>query len=389
MIDRIDLFMPPRSLYQVLHYFTKNLSDALTRCGVRCRILEAERDKPQQFIDTLLEDPPQCTLSFNGLLPDEEGRFFCDLIRIPHVACLVDAPHHFLALTKSPYSIITSVDRFGCEFFQGMNFQNVLFMPHAVDKKLIQEPAKNEKRDIDVLLLASFIDYESIREKWQKELPQPIAKAMEYAAELTLKERNTPYIHALVQALDVATKQHGVDVRTLDFISLIDQLEDYINGKDRVELVKAITDAKIKIYGAGSHKWESELKNKSNVTLHEPIDYLEALQLMRRSKIVLNSCPSIRGGAHERIFAGIASGAAVVTNETLYMMENFKQNKDILFYQYTKRDSINSLINEYLSDESKRQALVHASQETVKKGHTWDHRAADLLNKLEPILPNI
>lgn len=387
MIERIDLFMPPRSLYQVLHYFTKNLADALTRCGVRCRVLEAERDKPQQFIDTLLEDRPACTMSFNGLLPDDEGRFLCDLIEIPHVACLVDAPHHFLALTKSPRSIITSVDRFGCDFFRGMNFQNVLFMPHAVDKKLIQQPSEADKRNRDVLLLASYIDYESIREKWHKELPQVVAKAMEEAAEITLSNRNTSYVDAMVQALDKASKQNnGINFSNLDFISLIDQLEDYINGKDRVELVRAIKEAKVHIYGAGSHKWKAALKNQRNVTLHDPIDYLQALQLMRQSKIVLNSCPSIRNGAHERIFAGIASGAAVLTNETIYMAENFKHKKDILFYQHTQKENVNSLINEYLADENTRLKLVDTAQETVKKGHTWDHRASILLKELDPIL---
>ncbi len=53
---------------------------------------------PRPFLDTLFADRPECTLSFNGLLPDAEGRFFCEMIQIPHVACLVDAPTQFFSL---------------------------------------------------------------------------------------------------------------------------------------------------------------------------------------------------------------------------------------------------------------------------------------------------
>src|SRR5262249_10865415 len=96
MIKHIDLFMPPNiSQYGVLHHFTIKMNEALQRSGVRSRILEAQKDNPKPFLSELFNEIPDCTLSFNGLLPDKEGRFFCDLVKIPHVACTIDSPNAF------------------------------------------------------------------------------------------------------------------------------------------------------------------------------------------------------------------------------------------------------------------------------------------------------
>src|SRR6516162_3155093 len=105
-MKKIDVFMPPLSQYSVLHHFTKKLHEALVQQGIVSRLLEAKHNDPGPFLDALLKDPPDCTLSFNGLLPDNQGRFFSDMIRIPHVACLVDSPTNFLTLVRSPYSVI-------------------------------------------------------------------------------------------------------------------------------------------------------------------------------------------------------------------------------------------------------------------------------------------
>lgn len=386
MVKRIDLFMPPRSQYQVLHYLTERFAEALERTGIQTRVLESHYDKPQEFIDTILNDRPNCTLSFNGLLPDKDGNFFCDLIDIPHVACLLDAPQRFVALALSKKTIITEVDRFSCDFLEGLNCKNVLFMPHAVDRNLILPPNVKEDRPIDVLLLASFIDYEEIYQNWKKHLPEALCSALLAEAEIALVDRETSYVHAMARAVDKYAKlSSGIDPRTIDFLALLDQFEDYINGRDRVGLVRSIQNAEVHIYGSSSEKWK-KYAPKTKLKTYDGVDFEEGLKLMRQSKIVLNSCPSIKNGAHERIFAGIACGAAVLTDENAFMHENFKQRQDILFYRHGLWQNVNLYIDEYISNPQKRIDLVLKGQEVVREGHTWDHRAAILVSELTPII---
>lgn len=389
MIERIDLFMPPRSQYQVLHYFTKCMAEALQRTNVNVRILEAQYDKPGPFINALMEDPPDCTMSFNGLLPDSEGRFFCDMINIPHVACLVDAPQRFIALSQSPLTVVTEVDRFSRDFLEGVHCKNVLFMPHGVDRNLIKPPKHGENRPIDVLFLASFIDCDEIYRDWKKKLPETLSSALMEAVEITLADRDISYVQAMTRAIDKHAKMSsGINVSGIDFLYLLDQLEDYINGLDRLELVRSIKDAEVHIYGASSEAWKTHAP-ETNIVAHEGVEFEEGLKLMRQSKVVLNSCPSIKNGAHERIFSGIACGAAVLTDENPFMHESFRHKHNILFYRHGLWHDVNTCLNEILADENKRMELVLRGQETVKEGHTWDHRAAVLVNELEPILEAI
>src|SRR5262245_57823959 len=182
MLRRIDLFMPPNiSQYGVLHHFTQKFHEALLRLGVNSRVLIAQRDNPKPFLTELFKDPPDCTLSFNGLLPDEEGRFFCDMIRIPHVACIVYTPKSFISLSQSTNSIIASVDRDACDFFRGINCKNVIFMPHGVEKNIHFDP-KDNQRTYDVVLLASCIDYEKVQSDWKEKYGVAISQIMEEAA---------------------------------------------------------------------------------------------------------------------------------------------------------------------------------------------------------------
>lgn len=390
IIKRIDLFMPIKSQYQVLHHFTEELSEALTRTGVTCRVLEAERDHPKEFLEQLFSDPPQCTLSFNGLLPDNEGRFFCDLVRIPHVACIVDAPNHFLPLARSKYSVVTCVDRFSCDFFHGVNFHHVLFMPHGVDRHLISKSPLRVQRPYDVILLASFIDIEEIRKYWQTRYQPSLYQALEEAAEIALSEKTMSCAMALAQSLDRAVKTgFYFDTSQLNFISLLDQLDDYVKGKDRLALVNAIKDAKVHIFGHGSEKWKNYLDDASNVIAHEAVVFEQALELMKQSKVVLNSSPTLKNGIHERALAGIACGALTITNDNIYMGSHFKSDEDIVFYTHSTRDKVNAQVNDYLQNEEKRYGVVERGRNVVMEGHTWDHRAQALVNELGPILEHI
>lgn len=391
MIKRIDVFMPPLNQYGVLHHITNEIFEALQRAGVNCRLLVAERENPEPFLESIFSDPPECTLSLNGLLPDNQGRFFCDMIKIPHVACLLDSPNQFILLTQSPLNIITCPDLFSCQFFKGLNFENVLFMPHGVGKDLAPDP--NLERKFDVVMLASCIDYENLRDLWKEKHSKGLCEVLDKAAEMALSDQMTPYVEAFVQALaEQDGKADAVDPSGINLMQVLDDLEMYIKGKDRVELVRAIKDVPVDVFGTGreGEGWQKYLGDKHpNVTLHKAIPFEDAIDVMKQSKILLNSCPWMKHGGHERLFAGMACGALLVTNENVYMKEHFTDGEDLVFYRHSHRDEINDLVKDCLSDPSKLQSIAEKGREKVMAAHTWDHRVKGLLEQLSPILEKI
>lgn len=363
------------------------MHEALVGQGVKSRLLEAKRNDPGAFLKLLFEDPPECTLSFNGLLPDDKGNFFCELIKIPHVACLVDSPNSFLPLMQSPRTIMTCVDRCSVDFFHGLGSKKVFFLPHGVEKSLFSE--HDSKKEYDVVFLASCIDFETIREAWKKKFSSALCQVMDEASEIALSDQNIPYYQAFVQALDQRVNEKGgIDPGKVDFISVLHNIEMYIRGKDRVELIRSINEAQVDVFGSSDEKagWKKYVGNKRNVKIHDPIPFEQAIEIMKRTKILLNSCTWIKYGAHERILSGLASGALVITDENPYLREHFTDGESIVFYQHHRLDKANHRINEYLANSKKREQLVRKGREIVLKSHTWDHRAAQLLKALPQFL---
>jgi glycosyltransferase involved in cell wall biosynthesis len=389
-LKKIYLFSSISTQYGVLNHFLEELSNALNRQGVICRLIEAKKDDPRSFLDELLKDPPDCTLSFNGLLPDEEGRFLADLIKIPHFAYLTDAPHHYFPLVKSQYTMIGCIDRNFCQTFRDFKVPHVLFLPHAVSQTLT--PSIEAKPIYDLLLLNSFIDYEAIRQEWKNKYEPDLIHVLDEAAELTLNDQKISYMQAFIQTLDQHLRAgKAIDPRKIDFEILLDDLEAYIGGKSRVEFIQAIDEATVHIFGSQPQigGWKKYLNKKENVNIHPPVPFQEALKLMTQAKIVLNCTPEIKQGAHERIFSGLACGAAVLTLDTPYVREQFTDEENILVYAPRNWNELNRKIKTYLSDDDKRCRLASLGREKVMQADTWDQRALTLIKELPLMISKI
>jgi len=367
-INRIDLFMPTVSQYEVLHHLTRKLYEALTRQGVDCRLLVGDKKNLKPFLQKILLNPPDCTLTFNAIEPNEEGEFLCDKLEIPHVACLVDSPNNFFSmikssyrtLTNSTYSILTCPDRYSIDLFRSLNFEKVLFMPHGVEKELTGDVGSNRK--YDVVMLSSCIDYEDIREQWIEKYSQKLSTAMDEAAEMTLSDQKTSHLLPFAQVMHLHAEDGTIDPRIVEYAEPLDQIEMYVRGRDRVELAKSVKDAKVDLFGTPSKTagWDKYLRECPNVTIHGPVPFQKALDIMKQSKIVLNSCSWLKDGGHERIFSAMACGAMVITTKNAYMEENFTQGENIQFYQYKKWADVNDMANHYLANENERKILAKA-----------------------------
>lgn len=386
MVQRIDVLMPTQSQYGVMHHFTRKIYEALLRLGYDCRLLEGE-----DRISVLCKDPPDLTIAMNGELKVSSEISLCDLIERPHLAILIDPSYRFFSLLQSPYMIIACNDRYSCEVLNQLNFQNTLFIPHAVERDLSAE--YDQEPIYDVFMLATFIDFEARRSTWPKLFPETIVTAMEHAVEITLSDPGTSFVLAFHHSFnEVLRKGKIIDPVQVDFVRIFEQLEMYIRGKDRADLVASIHDAQVHVIEStlGGASWKSYLGgDHPNIVFHEPVTYEENLEILKKTKIVLNSSPHIKEGAHERIFNGLLCGALPITNENIYMRERFQDGENILFYRHKEMDKVNGHINEYLADEAKRRLVVANGREIVLKGHTWDHRMSLMMKDLEPILERI
>lgn len=384
-------FLVNYNLYESKRYFTKKFAEAMERRGIATKIIDArEGALGSDTIISIKRFAPDLTCSFNSLLPLSEGKYLGDHFETPHISFLVDPAFYSTNLTESPYSIITCVDRFDENVFSESGFENVFFLPHAIEAELTFDG--KQERPYDVVMLGSCYDYESLRASWLQQNPEHINQVLDHAIEIVFSDNTL----SLADALVLAWNTSGLNPKGVDFLSLFYYLDNYTRGRDRVELIRSIKKAKVHVFGelstdnaVGVLGWQQYLGNQSNVTIHPSVPYEESLQIMKKSKIILNSMPFFRNGTHERIFAGLACGAFPVTSESLYLREQFKDGKDLLFYHSKRLNDVNEKIEQLLSDEEGRRSGVASGRKLVMKAHTWDKRVDTLLKELPKIFKRI
>ena len=375
------------NMYESKRYFTEKLAEAMRRHGLETKIIDVRQAiLGADEIRQIRSFEPDFTCSFNSSIAVENGKFFWDFLEIPHISFLVDPSFYSTTYTNSPYSILTCVDRSDCEAVRSSGFDRVFFWPHAIERELAADG--KEERIYDVVLLGSCYDYESLRVAWQQRNPASLNKVLDDAIDIVFSDEKASLAQALVRAWNASKLDpHGVDFETLYYY-----LDNYTRGTDRIELVRSIRNARVHVFGelatdnaVGILTWKHYLSSQSNVTVHPPTLFGEGLEVLKRSKIVLNSMPFFRDGSHERIFTGLACGCLPITSESLYLHEQFDEGKELLFYHSLRRSDVNDMVDDWLGNEKKRSEAAAKGRIKVMQRHTWDHRVKELLAALQTL----
>lgn len=381
----MDLLQFHKSQYGVMNHFIIKLYEAFVRTGINCRLL-----KGPNYFEQLSEDPPDLTVCFLGVLPGTTHEYLCDQMKIPHVVCLVDPPTDYARFLTAEYSITACDDRSCCALLHKAGLHRNFFLPHAVERELAPDPTL--ERIYDVVFLATLeADFEERREMWPRIFPALVDRALNGAIEITFSDPYLSFLDAFDVCLIMEYSKHPIDLSYVDFGLARRELELYVKTKERVDLVNAISESiPVHIFGEtrADKGWKQRLKSSSNIIWHGPVDYTDAARIMKQSKIVLNTMIKNKSGAHERVFAALASGALVLTTDSLYLRETFVDRESILFYRANELEGVADLLKDYLADEAKRTEVASCGHEVVKKYHTWDHRARMLLEGIEPFMNN-
>ncbi len=155
---------------------------------------------------------------------------------------------------------------------------------------------------------------------------------------------------------------------------------DYVLTANRWGVERAIEKAfaprpgeRVGIFGKG---WE----DVSAVADHwcGPVPYAQLPDIYARARVVLDDTagPTLPYGAiNARVFDALACGALVVTNCAQGARELFDDD----FPVWSGMEDLRGLLDELLTDESRRLDLVARYRATVLAGHTYEHRARRLL----------
>jgi glycosyltransferase involved in cell wall biosynthesis len=377
--------------YESKRYFAKKFAEALKRAGIEVFHLDLDGGTltPENLV-SIVQFAPNFTCSFNSLLPLKEQSFLCDYLQTPHWSILVDPAMYNTQLINSPYSIISCVDQEDVASITAQNFKNCFFFPHSVEKELVG--SGHTDKIYDVVFIGSCYDYESMRTFWQDEHSDAVDQLILNASQMVLDDPSTSIALALCKAWETS----GLPQNEMDFYALFYYIDRYTRGKDRVELIRSIKDAKVHVFGEESQDdaatimgWSHYLSDCKNVELHPPVSYEESLEILKQSKISLNSMPFFKRGSHERVFNALACGALPLTTNTVFWQNNFAEGKELACYRHGQWDEVNHTVNRYLADENLRFNVVAQGAAKVKDLYTWDQRAEQVIQTFPSLLTRV
>lgn len=376
-------FIVNYNLYESKKYFVQKLSEAFRRHGIGTRVIDFQLlNKENHFFQLSKSTPPSLICSFNTVEPDEKtGLFFFEEKKIPYLFILLDPAYYLTKFLNSSYSSISCVDQLDCDYLLQKNYKNVFFLPHAVESDLHYEG--NGERPYDVVFIGSSYDPFKIRESWPRIYSAPIVNLIEESVEITLSNKETPFW----KAVEDCVNQRGIDLNRNELIQIANSVDSYVRGIDRLELIQSIKDAEVHVFGGtcwgeGIKGWPQYFSRSKNIIVHPAVPFKESLEILKKSKISLNSMPFFKSGSHERIFTGLACGSLPVTTENLWVEKNFKEGEEIAFYRPTHWNEVNDKVNYYLSHENERKEMVLKGRSKVMAYHTWDQRVQQILKSM-------
>jgi hypothetical protein len=253
----------------------------------------------------------------------------------------------------------------------GLPFRSI-FLPHAGPDP-VAKPLPIRDRDIDVFFagtLAEPID----RSSFATENPTMPALVIEiiFAAVEAMQRSLEPIIPIVLESC----AQHGIDTKSLtrnEFCRLVYTVHGIAEINGRNAIIEALPDCRITV---ASHCLPKKLQDRPNLTYRGFVgDFDEIRQLMARSKIVLNATSKFPQGAHERIWYGMAEGAAILTDRSTYMETDFTHDTDILYLPLgavSPRELAD--VSRLLDDTAALQRTVDAASVIYRQKHTWKQR---------------
>lgn len=406
-------------VYDTLDLFTGELKRAFEEMGCASFVYEADReaDSKKRLLALLAESGRMqagsdlsgrfACVTFNNLgynlefAPSIPGSDFgggedddCEWERknvniweyyqIPYINILMDHPFHYdKPLRKAPAtSIVLCTDRNHVRYIRRFlrNIRQVDFLPHA-GVELGHRHKPLTERAIDVLYAGALPvytvgrmipDLDAIPEVDGQEMMAEVLRELVAHPHRTTEEVIEEYLLSVRD--DLPPERIRQIVITMRF------LDSYATSFFREQAVRLLVENGIAVtaYGVG---WD-QCEWSDNPYLHYGGKVLapEILPLMNDSKIVLNTLTWFKAGAHDRIFNGMLAGAVVVTDDSTYLRQEFRDGKELSMFPLTDMAGLPERVFEIFGHAGRAQQIADAGYECAQKYHTWKQRAEHILD---------
>lgn len=361
-------------------------------------------------------------LLFNNVgsaLKDDQNRNFWEQLNVTCINYLFDHPlYYYQQMESMPRNaVVTCVDRNHVTYIRRHHRKigRAVFFPLGAEYVPQEMQIPWEERPIDVLYVGSLKDTQDIEESLMSRM----------IGEYLLGHTSLTYEAAAEYCLDVSLdilKKHGIDIAVIKdlhdlelsageyetqirdllneepqygggkksdaySILLSDLLQKYryidmkVNAHFRKAMIVTLVNAGIDVHVYGNGWTIPELEDQPHFHYCGVISQTECIRKMQESKIVLNSMPWFKDGAHDRIFNAMLCHSVCVTDSSRYLMEQFTDQKELVWYSLEEMDRLPKIVRGLLDDPKKAGEIAENGYQSAILSHSWENRAMELLTR--------
>lgn len=364
--------------YESNEVFLSEMEEELKKLGCEVIICEALDEKTgQEEFAKLVGASFDAIIDFNSMLPLAQladGTPLLDKIHAPFFNYIVDHPmfhHRALEVPLKNYHLIC-IDRKHALYARECypHLKTITFLPLAATKALI--PVDYEHKKTDILFSGTYMPSKEHYDKImtfpqeQRENTLRIIDRMLENHSKTLED----IVREYYQEKGVILK--GKELR--DTMLTYYRADYFVRTYYRENLIGGLLKEGLYLEVLGSD-WENyHTKYENRLKVREGVGYALSLQMIAKAKILLSVQPLFKDGIHDRVFSAMANHAVAVTDTSIYMEEEFEDDKDIILYQPNDISSLAKRLEMCLQCPEKMRNIVESGYKKVMERHTWEVR---------------
>ncbi len=378
-----------KGVIDTLDLYTDEFVKIYTQHQDECLVLDAGcMDEEIVRLKAFLLEPVTAVISFNNIgmqLAFSEGVNVWDQYGVPFYNILMDHPFHYKEmLEQAPQqAVLLCMDENHAAYVRRFfpNIKRTEFFPHAgieaaADGDFAYLPLAERK--IDVLYagglsryaaeglipdLGKIVDFDAfvlVKNALERLIQEP-DYTTEFVIEQCLKDLNFTFDNQKLG--EIVAKLRFVDAFAVSFY--------------REQMVRMLVESgvTVTVFGTGWNRCEWE---HPNLVYGGGIPPYQILELMRQSRIVLNTMTWFKRGAHDRIFNGMLAGAAVVSDTSAYLEECFTSGRELQMFSLKDMRGLVDSVRDLLTDPKRAQNMADCGYQAARDKHRWINRLRDI-----------
>ena len=372
--------------YNSYLYFGDALGLALKKLGCDVEYFKVDEqalDDLEQFIGRHYDG----LIDFNSDLPRalmDDDSFFLDHVDAPFIDVILDHPlyHHDSLKNKLNNFHVVCLDSNHKDYILKYypHIKSVTVTPMTGELAFGKDQISFddfEDRPYDILFSGTYTDPIRI-ETAIKKLPDFLASNVKELIDMMQSDSRLT-IEAAVETLaqneiyDYINSDLPLHTQTFYLA------DTYVRCVNRKNLVLALDKCEHKLDLFGGLWEELDLKH---ATIHREIPFNLTFTVFSKSKLCVNIMPNFKAGSHDRVFSAQLNGAVSLTDPTTLLKKEYKDGKNILFYELDDIDAVTAKTDAALLQPYALKKIAQMGYSIAAKNHTWDNIAKVILDSL-------